>query len=83
MSSKCSRFSCWNVAWSSWVAGFVVIETLALRSKNQKATLSAHTRSVFGFDQKVARQVVGKQAVGMAAWLWVLVHLLNSPGVKS
>lgn len=78
MVSKVAKLSRWNVAWSSWVAMFVTIETLALRSKNHQATLSYHTAQVFGFGQKaVPLPTMGRRTIGMAAWVWFLIHVLR------
>lgn len=77
MISSRARVSRWNVAWSGWVASFAVIETLALRSKNHKATLSYHTAKVFGFGQKTALSTISRRVLGTAMWLWFLFHVLR------
>lgn len=68
----------WTKAWAAWAVvaggGFAIIERKAL--KHPGASLSEHTRTVFGFDNLGPMPHV-RRAIFYAAWGWLGVHILR------
>lgn len=62
----------WTKIWLSLGLGSLVAELLALRV--QHATLSEHTRTVFGFDNSGPLPRV-RRAAFVAGWAWFGLHI--------
>lgn len=76
------RLNRYGIAWLSWVIAFATIESLALggdRTKKDMATLCSYLRWVFGITDP---QKPVRKTVGIAAWVWVLLHLFHKPSAK-
>lgn len=65
----------WRLVWASWVAAFIVAETIALRSGQKHAPLSPHMRHALG----VKRRGQLHHRVGQIAYAtgvsWLAAHL--------
>lgn len=70
--------SSWTKAWIAWTAAagvsFGVLENRALKVPG--ASLSEHTRTVFGFDNHGPLRTV-RRAVFVGTWTWFGIHILS------
>lgn len=70
----------WAILWGSWVAAFIVAETLAARSKNPQAPLSHQMRRVLGVRRRSVHHRLGQIAFASGT-AWLAQHLYRE--VKS
>lgn len=66
----------WRLVWAAWVGAFVVAETIALRSGDEKAPFSHHMRKALAAEKSSYGQVVM-----LSGTAWLHRHIFGE-GVK-
>jgi len=65
----------WSIVWGSWVVAFAIAETVAIRSGEYDAPLSAHLRYVLGAKHPHPVRRTAGQAVLVGSAVWLIDHL--------
>ena len=65
----------WSIVWGSWVVAFAIAETIAVRSDEYDAPLSAHLRYVLGARHPHPVRRASGAVIYAAGAVWLIDHL--------